>query len=128
MGRQLFELLIRDSVAIADRRCLDHARAQGRGVRMRLRIDRQAAKLATLPWELLYDPAPEGGFLGRNASTPMVRHLAVAQPRESLTVKPPLRVLAMAARPVDLAAISNRIDPRATAGGTVSPAGFAAVR
>jgi hypothetical protein len=75
------------------------ARRDGSGLRLRLRI--LAPELATLPWELLYDPR-QGEFLALSQQTPLVRTVETMQPLENLAVTPPLRILGMAVSPVDL--------------------------
>ena len=64
------------------------AKQDGSGLRLRLRI--LAPQLATLPWELLFDPR-QGEFLCLSQQTPLVRTVETMQPLETLTVTPPLR-------------------------------------
>ena len=75
------------------------AKQDGAGLRLRLRI--LAPQLATLPWELLFDPR-QGEFLCLSQQTPLVRTVETMQPLERLTVTPPLRILGMAVSPLDL--------------------------
>ena len=75
------------------------ARREGSGLRLRLRI--LAPELATLPWELLYDPR-QGEYLALSQQTPLVRTVETVKPLEPLAVTPPLRILGMAVSPVDL--------------------------
>lgn len=70
------------------------------GLRIRLRI--LAPALATLPWELFFDPR-QGEFLCLSQQTPLVRTVESMQPLETLAVTPPLRILGMAAASSDLA-------------------------
>lgn len=53
-GGPLYEAIFRDDVLLAWSRSQDRAREQGDGLRLRLRL-REAAEIAGLPWELLYD-------------------------------------------------------------------------
>lgn len=110
-GGHLFELLLRDKVKeqfFAERAAAE-SRA-GRGLRLRLVFDlsdsgRNAATLAALPWELLYDP-DRGDTLARSDKTPVVRLIdtrrPLAEPAES-----PLSVLAVEAHPSDLDALDS---------------------
>ena len=75
------------------------ARQDDSGLRIRLRI--LAPQLANLPWELLFDPR-HGEFLCLSQQTPLVRGVESMQPIETLIVTPPLRILGMAASPLDL--------------------------
>jgi hypothetical protein len=59
-------------------------------------------ELARLPWEFLYD-AGQGDYLG--LSLLMVRSPQVLEPQRGLPVAPPLRILAMVARPGDREAL-----------------------
>ena len=93
-GRQLFEFLLPPELRanlIASRQ---HAAAEGKPLRIRLRIG--PPELAALPWEFLYDPGRDDYL---SLSTPLVRHLDVFEPQRPLTVAAPLRILAMAASP-----------------------------
>lgn len=95
-GETLFRALFRDDVGACYDASKAAARAQGKGLRLKLRIEPLA--LLALPWEALYDPrAAEYVCLSRY--TPLVRYLAVRQPGHPLAVQPPLRILAMAANP-----------------------------
>jgi len=76
------------------------AQEQGRPLRLVLRI--RPPELARLPWEFLYD-AGQGDYLG--LSLLMVRSPQVLEPQRGLPVAPPLRILAMVARPGDREAL-----------------------
>lgn len=75
--------------------------AEDAGLRLRLRVEADAAELALLPWETLYDPA-QGHFVGLGEASPVLRYLALPRSRSALPVKPPLRVLAVLASPAGL--------------------------
>ena len=81
------------------RNSLNTTRAQGKGLRIRLRVD--APELAILPWEYLYDEA-EGEYICLAKETPLIRYLELARPPQPLTIQPPLRILGMVASPSDL--------------------------
>jgi hypothetical protein len=97
-GRGLFEALMSSEVRSCYRNSLGTARAQGKGLRIRLRVD--APELAALPWEYLYDDV-EGEYLCLATETPLVRYLELARPPQPLTIQPPLRILGMVASPSD---------------------------
>src|SRR6185295_13084968 len=72
---------------------LDQARLKSKGLRLRLRLE--APELAALPWEYLFDEDIKCGYLSLSKETPVVRHLDVALPVESLTLEPPIHILGM---------------------------------
>lgn len=98
-GKALFEALFPADVRSCFDRSLERALAQGKGLRLRLRI--QPPDLAALPWEYLYD-SRQAEYLCLSQNTPIVRYLEMPQPPQPLTVSPPLRVLGMIASPTDL--------------------------
>ena len=77
----------------------ERARQQGKGMRIRLRI--QSPELAALPREFLYDPR-RGSLSALSRNTPLVRYLELSQPVSPLAVTPPLRILGMVASPTHL--------------------------
>jgi hypothetical protein len=94
MGQALFAALTREKGLYACyHTSLVQAQEKAKGLRLRLRFD--APELARLPWEYLYDPEIRRDFLGLSKETPIVRHLQVELPVESLTLEPPLRILGM---------------------------------
>ncbi len=97
-GTKLFNALFADQVQTVFRRSQDAARAQRKGLRVRLRID--APDLSTLPWEFMYDPST-GDYICLSSETPLVRYLQFDRAPEELTVKPPITILAMVASPKD---------------------------
>ena len=74
---------------------------EGAGLRLRLRFEEDAADLATLPWETLYDPG-QGHFVGLGEQSPILRYLSLPRSRSALLVEPPLRVLAVLSSPAGL--------------------------
>lgn len=92
LGRRLFEAVFGGAV----RDLLNDALpgfASRRGLRLRLRLSGEAARW---PWELLHSPRK---FLALSERTPVVRHLEREQPRPTLWVPYPLRVLVVIASP-----------------------------
>ncbi len=98
-GRELFDALMVGEVRSAYDISCRQAEAQGKGLRVVLRV--QSPALASLPWEFLYDPR-EGEYLCLMSDRPVVRYIETAQPVQPLTVTPPLRILGMIASPAGL--------------------------
>jgi uncharacterized membrane protein HdeD (DUF308 family) len=98
-GRGLFESLLVGDVRTRYEMSLSEARRQGKGLRLKLRI--QPSELAVLPWEFLYD-AERDRYPSLSSNTPLVRYLDLPQPVEPLRVSPPLRVLGMVTSPLGL--------------------------
>lgn len=101
LGGALFDAVFADDVAVAWARARDEARAQQKGVRLRLHLS-DAAALAGLPWELLYDSG-SNTFLAQSERTPVVRFLDVAHSQPALRVDGALRILVVISAPTDLA-------------------------
>ncbi len=102
LGRQLFEAVFRDNVHALLVTSLTSVAQEGAGLRLRLRFEEDAADLATLPWETLYDHG-QGHFVGLGEQSPILRYLSLPRSRSALLVEPPLRVLAVLASPPGLA-------------------------
>ena len=100
LGRTLFQHLFSDEIESIYRASLGHARAQGKGLRIRLRLE--PPELGIIPWEYLYDELNDL-FLGVSPETPITRYIQVAEPPRSITIHPILKVLAVISNPVDLA-------------------------
>ncbi|SNY52483.1 CHAT domain-containing protein [Paractinoplanes atraurantiacus] len=94
LGTTLFDLLFTGDV----RTLFDTTRQQAalRGSRVRLVLRVRPPELAALPWEFLYDQRRDD-YLG--LSMPLVRFPEVMDPVRPLRVEPPLRVVALSARP-----------------------------
>jgi hypothetical protein len=98
-GQALFEALFTPDVRSCYDGSLGEAARQGRGLRLKLRI--QPPELAALPWEYLYHPG-RAEYVSLSTQTPVVRYLEVPQRIRPLTVAPPLRILGMVVSPSDL--------------------------
>jgi tetratricopeptide (TPR) repeat protein len=98
-GRSLFESLLVGDVRTRYEMSLSEARRQGKGLRLKLRI--QPSELAVSPWEFLYD-AQRDRYPSLSSNTPLVRYLDLPQPAEPLRISPPLRVLGMVTSPLGL--------------------------
>ncbi|MFV9504735.1 MAG: CHAT domain-containing protein [Oscillochloridaceae bacterium umkhey_bin13] len=97
LGRRLFAALTSDEsgrAALATVR--DHATALGQPLSLELCFTPSVARLAALPWELLWDAGPAPLLLGRGAPASLVRRLELPQalppPRQG---QGPLRILAI---------------------------------
>lgn len=99
-GGTLFSAVFGGEVRGCLRASSDEAGRQGAGLRVRLHLA-GAPELGGLPWEYLYDPSLNR-FLSLSTETPVVRYLDLPERVRPLTVKPPLRILAMAASPSDM--------------------------
>ena len=99
-GGPLYDAIFRDELLLAWSRSQDRTREQGVGLRLRLRLT-DAAEIAGLPWELLYD-APNNSFIAQSERTPVVRYLDIPSVPRTIKVDGPLRVLAVIASPTDL--------------------------
>jgi tetratricopeptide (TPR) repeat protein len=98
-GGQLYDSLFTGPVHSVLSTSLREARDQGKGLRIRMRLN-NAPELCDLPWEYLYDGSLNR-FLVLSKETPLVRFLEMPDAPRPLTVKPPLRVLVMISNPSD---------------------------
>lgn len=97
-GQKLFDALFNGEVMGCYRASQAKARAEEKGLRLKLRI--RSPELAALPWEFLYD-SREGEYVCF-CNSPIVRYPEAPQPVRALEVTPPLRILGVAAAPKDL--------------------------
>jgi hypothetical protein len=104
-GAQLFEAVFDGEVYACLRGSRDEAESQGKGRRIRLRLD-DVPELANVPWEYLYHPTLDR-YLARSALTPLVRYLELPEGIRPLVVRPPLRVLVVISSPSDHAPIDG---------------------
>ncbi|MEZ4703293.1 MAG: CHAT domain-containing protein [Rhodothermales bacterium] len=99
-GKQLFDALLPAAIRESYRESRVLARVQGKGLRIRLRIETPDAAL--VPWEFLYDEKDNFGPLSLSRETLLTRYLELAGAAPALRVAPPLRILGMVASPADL--------------------------
>ncbi len=99
-GRTLFQRLFSDEIEDIYRASLGYARAQGKGLRIRLRLE--PPELGAIPWEYLYDELNDL-FLAISPETPITRYIQVPEPPRSITIHPTLKVLAVISNPINLA-------------------------
>ena len=102
-GAMLFTALFTGKLLQLYDQSLSHAQSRGRDLRIRLRV-LDDPLMAALPWELLYDTR-EQRFIALQPDVVLTRTAEAQQPVRDLAVAPPLRVLAMAAQPTDMAAL-----------------------
>jgi hypothetical protein len=96
-GGKLYGAVFQDELRDTLQRSLSLTRAQGVGMRLRLRFT-DTPELAELPWEFLYDPRHKR-FLAQSRRTPLVRYLELPDPPHPLSVEGPLRLLVMISNP-----------------------------
>jgi hypothetical protein len=96
-GSRLFNAVFADEFRACLRSSLEEAEQQGKGLRIRLRLN-DVPELADLPWEYLYNPALNR-FLVLSNKTPLVRYLELPERIRPLALTPPLRMLVMIASP-----------------------------
>jgi CHAT domain-containing protein/CBASS immunity sensor of nucleotide second messenger signals len=113
LGERLYSALFQGEMADLLVRCRAAVPPDERsGLRLRLRFqinDPEAAYLAALPWEWLWDPRA-AEFLSADLGTPLVRDLAAAQPRGALHVEPPLRILVVDAAPGTMKELNLKLE------------------
>ena len=100
LGRTLFQQLFNGEIEDIYRASLGYARAQGKGLRIRLRLE--PSELGAIPWEYLYDELNDL-FLGVSPETPITRYIQVPEPPRSITIHSTLKVLVVISNPVNLA-------------------------
>ncbi|MEZ4662220.1 MAG: CHAT domain-containing protein [Caldilineaceae bacterium] len=98
VGAFLFDELFAGEIGSLYRTSLGIVRSQGQRLRIRLRIE--PPELASLPWELLFDPQEEAA-LALAGETALVRHVPLRLPVRPTSVEPPLRILLVIAHPSD---------------------------
>jgi hypothetical protein len=100
LGRKLFEHLFSGQIENVYRASLGYARGQGKGLRIRLRLE--PPELGAIPWEYLYDELNDL-FLGVSPETPITRYIQVPEPHCPTAIHRALRVLVVISNPVNLA-------------------------
>ncbi len=98
-GGRLFDAVFLDDLRETLTRSVDEVEGQDAGLRLRLRLA-DCPELADLPWEYIYDPRARR-FLALSQWTPVVRYLDLRRRIPPLSIRPPLRILMMAASPTD---------------------------
>jgi hypothetical protein len=111
VGQTLFHALAREG-GLRDTLMTDlaNARAQGQTLDLQLRFDEDAVTMARFPWELLHD---DRQFLLPRAVATITRYISYPDPTRPLKVQPPLQVLYVESRPVDLPPLPTGGEQRA---------------
>jgi tetratricopeptide (TPR) repeat protein len=108
-GKELFRALFRDEIAGLFHASLGSLGHERQGLRIDLALDPrrpESARLQRLPWELLCRPETED-FLCLSRRTPVVRTLEAHRERRPAIARPRrLRILAVAASPIDSSALA----------------------
>jgi len=102
LGKRMKELLFPPQVWNFFYASRASVKAQGKGLRIRLRID--PPELSNLPWEYCYDETMR--FFALQRETPMVRYIAQPFGAQKLGAPNPMKVLLAIAAPTDQAALS----------------------
>jgi CHAT domain-containing protein len=108
IGDQLFNALFAGPVRSLLDQSLGMIRERQKGLRIKLHIDPEdasLARLASLPWELMYRKETRD-FLNLSRYTPILRYLDVQVPYVPLVLEPPLRILIVISDPVDYARLN----------------------
>ena len=91
LGSGLFDSVFAQDIRLAWSRSDELARAQGDGLRLRLRLA-GAPSIAGLPWELLYDRRSDR-YIGQSERSPIVRYVDVPRPPRHSRWRDPSRSL-----------------------------------
>ena len=98
-GRMLFNFVLPGEARSLYNECMREATHRHRGVRLKLSV--HTPRLATLPWEFLYDPRKRD-YICLNPYTPLVRYTELPQTAPPLTIRSPLRILGLLSDPEDM--------------------------
>jgi len=102
LGERLFRALFRGPVHSCWTRSLaESEQSSERGLRLKLQLnvaDPLLAPLAELPWECLFS-LEQGGFLGLQRQTPILRHVRLPLPVGQTPAVQPLRILIVSSQP-----------------------------
>ncbi len=109
LGNRLFKALFNGPVHSCWARSLEEARrVPDGGLRLKLQLnlaDPLVAPLAELPWEYLFSEE-QGGFLGLQRRTPILRHLRLPLPAGGALTAQTLRVLIVSSQPGSMTPLS----------------------
>ena len=97
-GAELSRTLLTGDVRILFARCRQRAREQG--VDLRVLVNPQGPQVSRIPWEFAVDPDRLDDYLALRL--PVARAPHMMEPVAPLRFQPPLRVLGVISRPVDL--------------------------
>jgi hypothetical protein len=102
LGKMMYKLLFPGRIGEIFFANMNSVRRQGKGLRIRLRID--APELSKLPWEYCY--SDDFGFFALDPRTPLVRYVGRPFQSPALTIPNPIRVLLVIAAPTDQAELN----------------------
>jgi len=97
-GTRLFDTVFGGGLRACLLRSLDAVEGQQKGLRIRLRLDRNAPELADLPWEYLYI-RELARFPALSTETPLVRYIELPFAEVPLVIQPPLHMLVLVSAP-----------------------------
>ena len=104
LGEILFRGLLRDEIGRLYERSVARVEAVAGGrLRIQLHFDLaepRTARVAGLPWELMFDPRAER-FLALDRRLSLVRHVDAPVAHRALRLRSPVRILLAAAQPLD---------------------------
>ena len=101
VGKQLFDAVFSGEVGTAYRS--SYAVASERNDKLRLVLRLSDARLASLPWEAMYDTRNDE-YVCRNE--PLVRYVEATSVPIPLAITPPLRILGVVSSPSDMPALA----------------------
>lgn len=110
-GESLFDKLFTNRIRDVFHHSLGQVRAEGVGLRLRLRIE--PPELSSLPWEYLYDE-DENFFLATSPEILVSRYIQVARPLAPFLVDLPLRILVVISSPADLPLLNGDAEENLT--------------
>ena len=110
IGQRLYGFLFPPPVLAACASSREAARGRGRGLGIKLR--QHQPELASLPWELLYDPQGQS-FLALSDRTPVIRFLPGVLESPLPPASPPWHLLLVTASPKDWPALDVERERRA---------------
>ncbi|HET9014043.1 MAG TPA: CHAT domain-containing protein, partial [Thermomicrobiaceae bacterium] len=99
VGTGLFDALFPGPIRERYRESLGMVRERGARLVISFRCD--PIEISALPWELLYDPV-EARFLAASLETSFARYVPLPARQRAISVRPPLRLLLVAASPAGL--------------------------
>ena len=97
LGQQMFDLLFPPEVRRIYESNLSHVKEQGKGLRIRLRLD--PPELSSLPWEYCF----QGSFLALDRETPIIRYIYQDYRTGDLKLPRPVKVIVATSEPSDQA-------------------------
>lgn len=98
VGRALYQSLFPGDIGAAFQMAWNQVRAQRGLVSLQIRFDEDAVALARYPWELLYYRR----HLLPSGALELTRYISYPEVPTTLPISPPLRVLYIESRPIDL--------------------------